>query len=57
MESVVKENLKEVSTGQVIVNAVKPRSCIAPMLFESGIEVDKVFGSKWVLTELNRLGF
>ena len=26
-------------------------------MFGLGIEVEKVFGSKWLLTELNRLGF
>ena len=57
MESMMKKELKQVSIGQAIVNAVKPRSCIAPLLFGLGIEVDKVFGSKWLLTELNRLGF
>ena len=55
-ESVVKKNLKQTSIGQVIVNAVKPRSCIAPLMFGLGIKVDKVFGSKWILTELDRLG-
>ena len=26
-------------------------------MFGLGIKVEKVFGSKWLLTELNRLGF
>lgn len=55
-ESVVKKNLKQTGIGQVNVNAVKPRSCIAPLMFGLGIKVDKVFGSKWILTELDRLG-
>ena len=57
MESLVKKDLKQVSIGQAIVNAVKPRSSIAPIMFGLGIEADKVFGSRWLLTELNRLGF
>lgn len=57
MESLVKKELKQVSIGQAIVNAVKPRSSIAPIMFGLGIETDKVFGSRWLLTELNRLGF
>ena len=57
MESLVKKTLKQVSIGQAIVNAVKPRSSIAPIMFGLGIEADKVFGSRWLLTELNRLGF
>ena len=54
MESMMKKEFKQVSIGQAIVNAVKPKSCIAPLLFGLGIEVDKVFGSKLLLTELNR---
>ena len=53
MESLVKKDLKQVSIGQAIVNAVKPRSSIAPIMFGLGIEADKVFGSRWLLTELN----
>ena len=57
MESMMKKELKQVIIGQAIVNAVKSRSCIAPLLFGLEIKIDKVFGSKWLLTELNRLGF
>ena len=32
-ESIVKKDLKQTSIGQAIVNAVKPRSCIAPLMF------------------------
>ena len=57
METLVKKELKQISIGQAIVNAVKPRSSVAPIMFGLGVEVDKVFGSRWLLTELNRLGF
>ena len=40
-----------------MVNAVKPRSSLSPIMFGLGIEAEKVFRSKWLLTELNRLGF
>lgn len=53
----MKKDLKQISIGQAIVNAVKPGSCIALLMFGLGIEGDKVFGSKWVLRELNCLGF
>ena len=53
----MKKDLKQISIGQAIVNAVKPGSCIAPLMFGLRIEGDKVFGSKWVLRELNRFGF
>ena len=45
-ETLVKKELKQVSIGQAIVNAVKPRSSMAPLMFRLGAEVDKVFGSK-----------
>ena len=57
METLVKKELKQVSLRQPLVNAVKPRSSLSPIMFGLGIEVEKVFESKWLLTELNRLGF
>lgn len=53
----MKKELKQVSAGQAITNAAKHRSCIVPLVFGFRIEFDKVFGSKWILLELNRLGF
>ena len=47
----------QVSLGQALVNAVKSRWSLSPITFGLEIEVEKVFGSKWLLTELNRLGF
>ena len=38
-------------------NAVKPRLSLSPVVFGLGIEVELVFGSKWLLIELNILGF
>ena len=49
--------VKQVSVPQTIVNAVKPRSSISPIMFGLGNEIDKDFESRWLLTELNRLGF
>ena len=57
IETLVKKDLKQTCIAQTIVNAVRPRSTIAPIMFGLGVEVDKVFGSRWLLTELNRLGF
>ena len=57
IETLVKKDLKQTSIAQTIVNAVRPMSTIAPIMFGLGVEVDKVFGSRWLLTELNRLGF
>ena len=55
--SVIKQPLKQVGIGQSIVNAARPKSVISRILFGLGIELDHVFGSKWLLKELNRLGF
>ena len=43
---IISKELKQVSIGQAIVNAVNPRSSISPIMFELGIETDKVFGSR-----------
>ena len=41
---IISKELKQVSIGQTIVNAVKPRSLISPIMFALDIEIDKVFG-------------
>ena len=46
METLVKKELKQVSLGQAFVNAVK----LSAIMFGLGIEVEKVFGSEWLLT-------
>lgn len=35
----------------------RPRSVITPTLFGVGVEMDHVFGSKWLINELSHLGF
>lgn len=49
--------MKQNSIGHAIVQASRPRSVIAPIMFGVGIEMDHVFGSKWLINELSRLGF
>ena len=49
--------LKQNSIGQCIIQAARPRSVITPILFGLGIEMDHVFGSKWLINELAQLGF
>ena len=48
---------KQVSIGQCLLKAARPRSVIPPLLFGLGVEMDHVFGSKWLINELSRLGF
>ena len=40
-----------------MLKAARPRSVIPPLLFGLGVEMDHVFGSKWLINELSRLGF
>ena len=57
VESLINNSLKQVSIGQCIVHAARPRSALPPILFGSAIELDHVFGSRWLLIEQSRLGF
>ena len=45
------------SIGQSIINAAHPRSAILPIPFGLGVEMDNVFGSRWLIDELSRLGY
>ncbi|KAG1655293.1 hypothetical protein GQR58_024613 [Nymphon striatum] len=45
----VKSVLKQQSIGQSIVFAARPRSVIPPIMFGLGVELDHVFGSKWLI--------
>ena len=51
-----KSNLRQESIAQCIVKAVSPKT-LPPLLFGLGIEVDHLYGSKWLSEELFRLGF
>lgn len=57
LDNIIKYPLKQASIGQAIVHATRPRSCIPPILFGLGVEADHVVGSKWLVSELTRLGF
>ena len=41
--------LKQATTGQCILKAMRPNSVIPPLLFGLGVEVDYVIGSKTLL--------
>ena len=45
---IVPSKLKQSSIGHCIIQAARPRSDITPTLFGLGVEVDHVFGSKWL---------
>ena len=57
LKVIVLSELKRSSIAQCIVQAARPKSVITPTLFGLGFEMDHVFGSKWLVYELSRLGF
>ena len=57
LKVLVKSSVKQNSIGQCLLYAVRPRSIIPLIPFDLGVEIDHVIGSKWAITELNRLGF
>ena len=57
MEGLIKNPLKQASIGQAIVTAARPRSTLSPILFGTAVEMDHLFGSKWLLGQLSSLGF
>ena len=56
METLVKDQSHQVSLGQALAHSVRPRSTIRAILFGLLVELDHVFGSKWVLNEFDQLG-
>ena len=57
LRTLIKSEIKQVSIGQCILRATMSRSYIPPLRFGLGVELDHVFGSKWLITELARLGY
>jgi len=57
MEKLVNDELKQVAIGHSLMQAVRPRSVIAPVLFALGVSLDHCFGSELLLKLLSRLGF
>jgi hypothetical protein len=51
------DEVKQVSLGQSIVQSVKLRAVISPVLLGVGLELDLKFRSKWLVDHLYRLGF
>ena len=57
LEIIISSKVKQNSIGHSILQSARPRSVITPTLFGVGVEMDHVFGSKWLINELSRLGF
>ena len=54
---VVPETARRSSICQCIIKASWPRTALPPLSFGLGIECDHVFGSRWLVNELLKLGF
>ena len=53
----VRSDLRQNSIDQAIVQAAKPGSTIMQVPFGLAVQLDHVFGSRWLLDELHQLGF
>ena len=56
MSYLISPVLKQQCLSQLIVQASRPRSCLQPIPFGLGVEIDKTIASKWLVTHLSRLG-
>lgn len=52
-----KSKIKQEALVQCIIKAVSPRTVILPILYRIEIELNNLFGSKWLFNELYRLGY
>ena len=57
LKTIVQTEIKQNSIGHAILQAARPRSVITPTLFGIGVEMDHVFGSRWLVDQLSRFGF
>ena len=57
LATIMHSEIKKNSIGHAIIQAARPRSVITPTLFGIGVEMDHVFGSRWLVDQLARFGF
>ena len=57
LKGLIKSEVQQNSIGQSILRTIRPRSVIPPILFGLAVELDHVFGSRWLIDELCTLGF
>jgi len=48
--------VKPKEENNCITHAARPRSLMRPLVFGFGVELEKTFGSKWLINHLSRLG-
>ena len=57
LKVLIRPKIKQNSMAQAIVYSTRPRSVISPIPFGVGIEMDHIFGSKWLINASSQLGF
>ena len=57
LEVLTKNRLKRVAIGQVLISDARPKSAVLSIPFRLGVETDNMFGSRWLIEELSKLGF
>jgi len=57
LSRLVPADIKRISLGHAIVQAVRPKTVISPVLFGLGVSLDRLIGSKRLGNLLSRLGF
>ena len=57
LHNLISDEVKQISFGHALVQASRPRSILAPVLFGLGVSLDHVLASEWLLVTLSRLGF
>ena len=53
----IPSKIKKKTIGQCITQAARPKSIMCPLVFGLGVELEKSFGSKWLVNHLSRLGY
>ena len=56
IKSLVRSEVKQSSLGQALIQASRPQSCIIPLLFGLGVQLDHQFGSECLLKHLSQIG-
>ena len=57
IDALISNELKRMGIAHAISQAVRPKPDISPILFGLGIEMDHIFGSEWLFTQLHSFVF
>ena len=57
LEIIMPNLLKQTAIAHSMIQAARSRSVVCPIPFGLGVQLDKEFGSKWLISHLHKLGF